>query len=449
MENYEAIPSQSLSYKAFLQEARAWELEAQRTEEEVPEIAAGEKDTFNPELDKQLAKELKEITKGKISTYKFHQVENEEEEKSKFFEALSKGQKYEPVFSYSDTETLPLEDAYKTLNQLKSFRERIGRKTPLARLYTRMSIENSRMVIVAALSQTPGFAEASRKLYKTISNQEKDSLGKEISAFINTAQNVEQVRVNVDDAVTVLKEVVEKLGLDTEVRVKPVDEMTSATSASSKTISVREDYDKPLSEAVKVWAHEPGHTIIQTRGKKHPCSAGSRKTPQGLQIEEALNITTEQMIFSQLKDSMELPEDFREERDVLDKIRAYAIKIAETHSFYQTYESLIDLGVNQKWAWDTSLRTKRGLPDVSKPGANHKDISYYLGLKKLQKELSGAEDENAKFAILDRLSQGRFSIEESRYLQQMGLENNFLPYKKTYPVLLEVLQKFVESKVQA
>lgn len=446
METSELIPP-TISYDEFLKRARVWEEEAQQVELEIPTIDAKEGDTFDPELDKNLGEKLKEITRGKINTYKYHQVTNEEEEKGKFFEAFAKKETYEPSFKYSNTDTPSLEDAYETLRELKEYREKIGRKTPLARLYTRISIENSRMVVTAALSQKPGFSESSKKLYKSISEQETQQLGKEISAFLSSSQGETQPRVNAQDAVETLNEIVEKLGLDTTVTIQPISEMTSPSSASAKNISIREDWDKPLSEAAKVLAHEPGHSIIQARGKNHLSLSGSRKTPQGLQVEEGLNIVTEQMIFGELHDLLKLPTGFSEERDVIDKIRAYAVKISEKSSFSETFNALTNLGVDQKLAWSTTLRVKRGLPDVSKPGANYKDISYYLGLKRVKKALETAQSKEEREAILDRLSQGRFSIEESAYLQKMRITNETLPYKQTYLVILSAIRSLVERKI--
>lgn len=428
-------------------------LEAVKQTEPNPEGSAGSgvqikttetKGGFEKELDLELFRKLQDIAPPEVrKTYEFHQVANEAEEKEKFLKSLSDGERYEPQFTYERSDTPSLKDTSLILHKLTSYREEIGQSTPLSRLYTRRSIGISRSVVVAATSQTEAFAQASKKMYGSITQKESEQIAAHIKSYFEDNSRPSQPLVDAKMMVTLLNEAITQLGLKTEVRTKSVDQMTANVSSASKTVSVREDYNKPLSVAVKQLVHEISHTITQTRGKSHPSKSGSLKTPQSLEIEEGVNVVLEQLLFLDLSQDLDLPMDFSDEREIVPEVRALAVFLAERNSFCDTFQALTDLGVDTDLAWNTTLRVKRGLPDVSQPGANHKDITYYRGLKQVMNELGKTDGDTDWLEILDRLSQGRFSLPESNYLEKMGIKNDTLPLKDAYAKIVEVAKEFV------
>lgn len=438
---------QPLSYHQFLEFCQNWEAENQEVDRKLTEGLIEKGESFSEVEDKELFERFRQVVPKAPLTYKFHQASNEQEQQERFLLAVRKGEIYEPEFSYGNTETPSLEESARILADLKKFREDIGRKTPLCRLYTRLSIETSRMVILAALSQSEGFALASKKSYKTINGEEREQLEKEISSFYEQKVDFDQPRVNAEEMKRLLEEIYSNTGLRTKVRIRPVEKMTAKSSSSSIWTSIREDFDIPLSEAIKIAAHEPGHALTQSRAKTHPCQAGARKTPGSLQVEEGINIALEKELFGEVRSSLGLPQEFRSERDIIPQIRAFAISLAEDNSFYETFIALRKLGLEDDFAWTVTLRVKRGMPDVSKPGANHKDISYYLGFKQIKGEMSEQDRLEDRMQTLEDFCQGRFSIGEAKYLKRMGIANQNLPVSNHYPIILSSVRNFITEKI--
>jgi len=64
--------------------------------------------------------------------------------------------------------------------------------------------------------------------------------------------------------------------------------------------------------------------------------------------------------------------------------RTIGVHLAQTQSFYKVFQKLHALGLPPSYAWNVTLRVKRGMSDTSKPGAFPKDHHYlkgYLGVK--------------------------------------------------------------------
>lgn len=436
-----------LTYDEFLDYCRNWERASRPIDEALSEDIIETGDSFNEVEDEKLFEQFCQVAPKTPATYKFHSISNEQEQKETFLRAIENGKKYEPQFSYRNTDAPSLEESAETLSRLKQFREDVERKTPLCRLYTRLSIETSRMVILAALSQGEGFSVASKKLYGTIGREEKERLVEEVSSFYEQELGFDQPRVNAEEIKELFGNICSEIGLGTKVRIRSVEKMVARSSASSKWVSIREDFDLPLSEAVRLAIHELGHALTQTRGKSHPCRAGARKTPGSLRVEEGVNIALEKCLYSELENLLGFSEEFKSERDIIPQIRALAVSIATESSFYETFIALKGFGLGDELAWTTTLRVKRGMSDVSKPGANHKDISYYLGLKEITREILKADGptENT-LLVLNHLCQGRFSISEARYLEKMDITNQSLSLVNCYSVALNCIRRFINEK---
>ncbi|PIQ78324.1 hypothetical protein COV81_05070 [Candidatus Peregrinibacteria bacterium CG11_big_fil_rev_8_21_14_0_20_41_10] len=61
-----------------------------------------------------------------------------------------------------------------------------------------------------------------------------------------------------------------------------------------------------------------------------------------------------------------------------------ATYLAEHHSFSETYERLIKLGIGKKRALTMTAKTKRGIEDTSQPGAFTKGYMYFMGAVQIE-----------------------------------------------------------------
>lgn len=57
----------------------------------------------------------------------------------------------------------------------------------------------------------------------------------------------------------------------------------------------------------------------------------------------------------------------------------FALYYGFEHSFSETFQALVDLGVSERRAWRLCVRVKRGLKDTALPGGFSKDITYLEG----------------------------------------------------------------------
>lgn len=71
---------------------------------------------------------------------------------------------------------------------------------------------------------------------------------------------------------------------------------------------------------------------------------------------------------------------FREDKHLRKSYTTYlAISVAQSGSFSDVFQTMIQHKVSPQIAWNIALRTKRGITDTSMPGGLTKDISYLEG----------------------------------------------------------------------
>lgn len=95
--------------------------------------------------------------------------------------------------------------------------------------------------------------------------------------------------------------------------------------------------------------------------------------------------------------------------------RTIASHLAAKKSFYKTFDALVRRGLPVEYAWSTTLRTKRGFADTSKPGSFPKDHHYLKGYLEIKKYIDLGGD-------LGLLYIGRVNPLTVKSLTKLGVE---------------------------
>ena len=109
-------------------------------------------------------------------------------------------------------------------------------------------------------------------------------------------------------------------------------------------------------------------------------------------------------------------------RVLLIAARTIAAHLARKHSFYSVFRNLRDLGLPLPYAWNVTVRVKRGLSDTSRPGSFTKDHHYLRGYLEVKNFLDRGGDMRllyiGKLNISNAESLAKFGVEikEPRYL---------------------------------
>lgn len=109
-------------------------------------------------------------------------------------------------------------------------------------------------------------------------------------------------------------------------------------------------------------------------------------------------------------------------RVLLVAARTIAAHLARKHSFYSVFHNLDALGLPLPYAWNVTVRVKRGLSDTSGPGSFTKDHHYLKGYLEVKNFLDKGGDMRllyiGKLNISNAESLAKFGIEikEPRYL---------------------------------
>lgn len=95
--------------------------------------------------------------------------------------------------------------------------------------------------------------------------------------------------------------------------------------------------------------------------------------------------------------------------------RTIGVHLARTQSFYEVFQALHKLGLPYPYAWNVTLRVKRGISDTSKPGAFSKDHHYLKGYLAVKSFLDQGGD-------IRLLYMGKLNIANAESLVKFGIE---------------------------
>jgi len=95
--------------------------------------------------------------------------------------------------------------------------------------------------------------------------------------------------------------------------------------------------------------------------------------------------------------------------------RTIGVHLARTQSFYKVFQKLHTLGLPPSYAWNVTLRVKRGMSDTSRPGAFPKDHHYLKGYLGVRDFLNRGGD-------MRLLYTGKLNIANAESLVKFGVE---------------------------
>lgn len=107
--------------------------------------------------------------------------------------------------------------------------------------------------------------------------------------------------------------------------------------------------------------------------------------------------------------------------------RTIATHLALQKSFHEVFQELHSLGLPLPYAWNVTLRAKRGLGDTSKPGAFTKDHHYLKGYLDVKKFVDSGGD-------IRLLYTGKLNISNAESLKKIGIETKEPRYLPRYIV---------------
>lgn len=114
----------------------------------------------------------------------------------------------------------------------------------------------------------------------------------------------------------------------------------------------------------------------------------------------------------------------------------FAAYMAQQISFAELYSELVELGCSQRFAWNVTLKNKRGLKDTSQPGGFSKNHIYFEGLVKIWKWLMADNDPKLLYA-------GRIALEEVDKLQTVELSDQVV-----YPTFFSNIELYKQKIVK-
>jgi alpha-L-glutamate ligase-like protein/uncharacterized protein (TIGR02421 family) len=179
----------------------------------------------------------------------------------------------------------------------------------------------------------------------------------------------EKATISADKAQKQFEKFFRKNGLSSW-RVKMKKEMVADCVAGKKnTFFIREDVMFTETRMKMVIAHEiETHIFTAENGKLQPYKIFQRGTGGYLTTQEGLAIYNQEQAV-----------DVVTEKHFWNAALVIAIHVAQTGSFRDVYNKMIELGYPEEKSFQFALKSKRGLEDTSQPGAFTKDLIYFRG----------------------------------------------------------------------
>ncbi|MFA6024629.1 MAG: tyrosine/phenylalanine carboxypeptidase domain-containing protein [Candidatus Gracilibacteria bacterium] len=284
---------------------------------------------------------------------------NLKEEKEKFLKDTS----YEPQFEYRDLSF----DALAFKLQLKKI-ELTCAGGELGELFLRKAEELHKKILLLEARGGDLLTERSIDLY---GKPTPDLLDRAREKLKFKPEQFEEPKkwFSVAEASIEFERVFREYGLS-HWRIKVNRHMVSACSAGKEsTLFIREGALFSEENLRMLLAHEiETHVLTAENGKAQNYRLFNRGFGNFLETQEGLAIWNQEQVCLH-----ETEKKYRSATLIF--IVDYALK----HSFAETYDYCLKLGMSEDRALQTSLKVKRGLGDSSQPGAFTKDLLYFSG----------------------------------------------------------------------
>lgn len=328
---------------------------------------------------------------------------NLKEEKEKFIQNSD----YNPHFKYKDLSF----DAGALKLRLKKLEEQLD-TSPLAELFRRKIAEQNKKIILMEARGHESFTERSYELY-----------GKPSEALIQEAKKKlegipkefpEPARYySVPEAIIEFEKTFQEYNLH-HWKIKVNRQMVSACSAGKEsTLFLREGVRFSEERLRMVIAHEiETHILTAENGKHQVYGLFNRGFGNFLETQEGLAIWNQEQVSTIVT-----------EKHFRSALLIFVVDFASKHSFAETYDYCLKLGMSSDRALQTVLKVKRGLGNTAKPGVFTKDSLYFSGYLQIQNFVANGGD-------LKDLYYGKYNLDDLAYIKRISQlrEPKLLPH---------------------
>lgn len=233
--------------------------------------------------------------------------------------------------------------------------------------------------------------------------------------FVDQKDCHEDERIGPDEAVRKVKTIISELGLTGWKVFTKRMASGAAVHALKKTIYLKKDAWFSDNFIDRIISHEIGTHVFRTEnGRRQPYRLFATGLPNYLMTEEGLAVNCEErngcLKMSTLRNYAG---------------RTLAVHLALQEGFREVFDDLRE-HFDDDTAWKLALRAKRGVGDVSRPGAYTKDHVYLEGYSQVKNFLDEDSSKGMKQLYL-----GKIGLEHLKLLRKIeGLvEPRFLPGK--------------------
>lgn len=306
---------------------------------------------------------LSEIDK-KIQLLSHLKPLNLREEKEKFLN----NPETNPQFVYK-----PLAFDSKILKaQLESLRERLD-DSPLAFLFQEKAEEHLKKILLLEERGANDFTERSVSLYGSVDNDLLEEAQKKLQEKPKEFVPAQRF-YSVPEAILEFENAFKEYGLN-HWKIKVNRHMVSACSAGKEcTLFIREGTQFSDERLRMVIAHEiETHILTAENGKHQIYNLFNRGFARFLETQEGLAIWNQERVST-----------IDNEKNYRSASLIFVVHFAFKHSFAETYDYCLKLGMTEDRALQTTLKVKRGLSDTSQNGAFTKDALYFSGYQSIK-----------------------------------------------------------------
>ncbi len=360
---------------------------------------------------KQIDNKISEISK-EIDFYACLTPLNQGEERVKFFERLSNGNRYNPVFEYQARD---LRGKVERLDRLEKQIEEQADST-FTFIFTEKVKYIKRQVDIL-VSGDDRFGEISSRLYGSPGKEDVNTC--EAILFNNPAQEdvFPDETVSPEEMMVFLKESLKKKGVE-GWKVSLNDKIVPKLSVSGRDfmIYVNPAMNYTKQEMQRLVVHEiEVHVYRAINGARQPFRIFSEGLAGYDETEEGMAVNAEERSGCLLVDKRQIR---------LYAGRCLAVKTALKKSFFDTFIILRDL-FSDELAYRLTERVKRGMRKTSRIGAFTKDTHYISGLNKLRRYIAVKGD-------LKTLYAGKIGIDNAQQVRDL-IEKGFLKKPEYFP----------------
>lgn len=317
------------------------------------------------------------------------------EEKDKFFLMLKKNEIYNPEFIYSKKN--PLYNYYSNNSTLTVFKNEMNElfkeigADSLGLIFERKLLDLFDRIELIKSVGTENFSENSHGYYREITLATKKYAQEIIQKNIDSKKNI----ISFDES----KKIMENALFDRKLKYKVVEKITPGAKVSvnirTKELMISKQAQLSKNDLLRLIAHEiEGHIYRYENGCTQPYKIFSRGlSKETLKTEEGIAVYIEQ------QEEINIDEQLKQYAG-----RVIAIRTAEKHSFFETFEEMKKY-FNEEESFNLALRAKRGTFNQEKGGAFYKDSLYLQGYLEVV--------EFTKDRQLKELYYGRYSINDA------------------------------------